>query len=161
MPVGVCWGAVPTRADSVSHFVSRDPSVPCCARRGVGGSFCTSLTAGSLTMMRREWDVKYQREVVALRTALAYPKGTTPYLQNKQVLADAIDTYPVVWRHAVDLDHAAREMRWFYRFARPKSLLAERLPLKVFRIFVRLGRMEINEDAATREISYFYGNHDQ
>jgi len=110
-------------------------------------------------MMRREWNLEYQREVIALRTMLAYPEDTTPYFQNKQVLDEVIEAYPEVWRHAVDLDRAASEARWSCRFSRRKSLLIERLPLKVFRILVRLGRMEISEEAASYEISGFYGNY--
>jgi hypothetical protein len=104
-------------------------------------------------MMRREWDVKYQREVVAIRTALACPTGTTPYLQNKQVMDDVINVYPAFWQLAVNLDRVSQETRRFDTPFRRDSSLNNRLPLRLFRIFVRLGRQDITGDRAIDEIN--------
>ena len=102
--------------------------------------------------MRCDWNEEYQREVVALRTVLAYPEGTTPYLQNRQVLDDVIDAYPSVWRFAVDSERALYETTRLCNLFRREAALHERLPLRLFRVFVRLGRREISERQSFDEI---------
>jgi len=108
-------------------------------------------------MNRREWNLEYQREVIALRTMLAYPEDTTPFFQNKQVLDEVIEVYPEVWRHAVDVDRAVQEGRRPYSPLRRNSSLYDRVPLRLFRIFVRIGRQEVSESKALAEIDQLFG----
>ena len=110
---------------------------------------------GLLATMRREWNVECQREAIALRTVLAYPKGTTPFLQERTVLDDVIDAYPAVWLRAVELDRVSRDAGRSSRLRR-KSLLIDRVPLRLFRIFVQLGRQDITESQASSELEKFF-----
>ncbi|MFZ9479204.1 MAG: hypothetical protein ACO29T_09885 [Steroidobacteraceae bacterium] len=99
--------------------------------------------------------MEYQREAIALRTVLAYPKGTTPFLQERTVLDDVIDAYPAVWLRAVELDRVSRDAGRSSRLRR-KSLLIDRVPLRLFRIFVQLGRQDITESQASSELEKFF-----
>ena len=80
--------------------------------------------------MRREWNLEYQREIIALRTVWAFPTGITPWLQDKQVLEDVIDGYPAVWQFAINLDHATRQARGRFSLLRRSSPLVKRLPVQ-------------------------------
>jgi hypothetical protein len=110
---------------------------------------------GLLATMRREWNIECQREAIALRTVLAYPEGTTPFLQERAVLDGVIDAYPAVWLRAVDLNRVSRDAGRSYSLCR-KSLLIDRVPLRLFRIFVLLGRQDITESQALSELEKFF-----
>jgi len=45
-------------------------------------------------MNTREWDIDYRRYVIQLRTMLAHPEGSNPWLQSRQVLDEIVDVYP-------------------------------------------------------------------
>jgi len=107
-------------------------------------------------MMRRHWNVEYQREVVALRTALAYPEGTTPYLQERAVLDDVIGAYAQVWQHVVELDRSLQKTKTLPRLFLCRPSLTDRTPLSLYRIFIRLGRQELTEREAISEIECLF-----
>ena len=99
-------------------------------------------------MNTRKWDTEYHRYVIQLRTMIAHPEGSIPLFKIPQVLDEVVEAYPDLWSFATALDQSSRRLApWIPRPSR-SQIYKNRCPLKVYRLFVRVGRQEIDELAA-------------
>lgn len=103
-------------------------------------------------MNTREWDVDYRRYVIQLRTMLAHPEGSNPWLQSRQVLDEIVEVYPGVWDYAEQLDCARQHSRSALIRKLSSNSLKDRCPIALYRILVELGRGTLGESQAMSEI---------
>lgn len=104
-------------------------------------------------MNTREWDIDYRRYVIQLRTMLAHPEGSNPWLQSRQVLDEIVEVYPGVWDYADQNDQGRRRSRFSLMAKLDCRPLKERCPIAVYRILVALGRGNLSELQATKKIA--------
>lgn len=104
-------------------------------------------------MSTREWDIDCRRYVIQLRTMLAHPEGSNPWLQSRQVLDEIVEVYPGVWDYAEQLDCVRQRSRSALMRKLISKPLKDRCPLRLYRVLVALGRQELSEQAAKHLIA--------
>jgi hypothetical protein len=102
-------------------------------------------------MNTREWDIDYRRYVIQLRTMLAHPEGSNPWLQSRQVLDEIVDVYPDVWEPKPQGKNVSWVSKIMGRFGY-SSRVSRRCSLRAYGVLVALGRQEITAKDAKEKL---------